>query len=473
MAWYYYGRTKPRKVVGGIKAGSRRGAFGHSWWAREWVRALERFHEWNRLNRGRTYARKGQVLNIEVSAGEVTARVQGSRKRPYQVSLAMTPLTAGLWSAAVGALGSKAIFVAELLAGRMPQDVGESLATVGVSLFPTGPGDLKVRCSCPDWAVPCKHAAAVYYILAEEFDRDPFLLFRLRGRSREDLLGALLGLPPNAGIADNLGPQKARGGHASDGSPKPASSRATQPVDPGAFWHMTPGSLPTLNVPRIPRDPAPALRRLGAFPFWRGEEPLADSLELRYAGAAQLALDLLTQSGTPDSGPGKKSRPAPRRSPSPAPEAPPVLRAPELPSSTPSNLCNQRVDQQPFPTRLSNILALHGITTLEELAGMPDRQLLTMDGVGRLSLQRIRTALLAARSRAEPQDQSLLSLPIEQLPMKGWTYNRLKRDAGINTVGELVLWSPRELLNIHALGRKTLKEITSVVNALGLKLAEG
>jgi len=144
MAWYYWNRTKPRKVVGGIKASSRRGAFGHSWWAREWVKALERFHEWNRLSRGRNYARKGQVLSIDISSGTVDARVQGSRKRPYQVTLSTTPLSDESWDSVLEVLRSKAIFLAELLAGRMPQDVGACLADVDVSLFAAGPGDLSV-----------------------------------------------------------------------------------------------------------------------------------------------------------------------------------------------------------------------------------------------------------------------------------------------------------------------------------------
>ena len=89
------------------------------------------------------------------------------------------------------ALGRQALFVAKLLAGEMPQDIEPVFREVGLSLFPAKLGDLETDCSCPDWSNPCKHIAAAYYLLGEEFDRDPFLIFTLRGLGRDALLARL------------------------------------------------------------------------------------------------------------------------------------------------------------------------------------------------------------------------------------------------------------------------------------------
>jgi uncharacterized Zn finger protein len=188
---YYFEPTKPREAEGGIKARSKRGDFAKNWWAARWIEAMERLVDANRLRRGRSYARKGQVLSIEETKGGVTARVQGSRRSPYKVKIQVKPLSDAQWQKVIDALADQAIFAAQLLAGEMPQNIEEAFAAAGVSLFPDKRGDLSTDCSCPDWANPCKHVAATHYILGEQFDEDPFLLFRLRGRSQEQILEAM------------------------------------------------------------------------------------------------------------------------------------------------------------------------------------------------------------------------------------------------------------------------------------------
>jgi uncharacterized Zn finger protein len=188
---YFYPPSKPREAEGGIKARSKRGAFAKNWWATRWIEAMERLIDANRLRRGRTYARKGQVISIEETEGGVAARVQGSRRTPYKVSIQVEPLSDAEWEKVIDAMASQALFTAQLLAGEMPQDIEEAFAAAGVSLFPDEGGDLVTNCSCPDWANPCKHLAATHYILGEQFDEDPFLLFRLRGRSQEQILEAM------------------------------------------------------------------------------------------------------------------------------------------------------------------------------------------------------------------------------------------------------------------------------------------
>jgi uncharacterized Zn finger protein len=188
---YYFKPTKPKEAKDGIKARNKRGSFAKNWWAQRWISALERLVDSGRLSRGRTYARKGQVLSIEETKTGISARVQGSRKTPYKISIQIMPLTDAEWGKVFDVLAEQAIFTAQLLAGEMPQDIEQAFEAAKVSLFPARRGDLKTDCSCPDYANPCKHVAATHYILGERFDEDPFLLFRLRGRTQEQVMEAL------------------------------------------------------------------------------------------------------------------------------------------------------------------------------------------------------------------------------------------------------------------------------------------
>jgi uncharacterized Zn finger protein len=186
--------SRPRRVEGGIKARSKRGAIGEQWWSRRFIGVLESFGMTGRLARGRNYARRGQVLGFEISPGYVTAQVQGSRPKPYRVRIQVLPLTVPQWQRVERALGSQALFRAKLLAGEMPREIEEVFADCGTPLFPARRHDMEMSCSCPDWEVPCKHLAAVCYVLAEAFDADPFGMLAWRGRGREDLLASLRGL---------------------------------------------------------------------------------------------------------------------------------------------------------------------------------------------------------------------------------------------------------------------------------------
>ena len=190
----YYADFKPTRPIAtqdGIKARSQRGSFAKNWWATRWIEALERLVDSGRLTRGRSYARQGQVLSIEETKTGIAARVQGSRRTPYKITIEMVALNDTQWDKVLDALSEQAIFTAHLLAGEMPQDIEQAFQTAGVSLFPASRVDLTTDCSCPDWANPCKHVAATHYILGERFDEDPFLLFRLRGRTQEQILQGL------------------------------------------------------------------------------------------------------------------------------------------------------------------------------------------------------------------------------------------------------------------------------------------
>ena len=189
--WDEWPPARPIRVDGGIRARSKRGAIGEQWWSRRFIEVLESYGMSGRLARGRSYARAGQVLDFELSQGKVTARVQGSRPRPYQVRIGVLPLTTAQWRRVLDQLASQALFRAKLLAGEMPREIEEVFAECGTPLFPGSAADLDMHCSCPDWGVPCKHLAAVCYVLAEEFDRDPFGMLAWRGKDRAELLAAL------------------------------------------------------------------------------------------------------------------------------------------------------------------------------------------------------------------------------------------------------------------------------------------
>src|SRR5215472_9380030 len=183
--------SRPIPVDGGIKAKSKRGIIGERWWSRRFIAVLESYGMSGRLQRGRSYARKGQVMEFELRQGRVTARVQGSRPQPYKVSIGVLPLTTRQWREVERRLASQALFRAKLLAGEMPAEIEGVFADCGTPLFPRSAADLDMRCSCPDWEVPCKHLAAVCYVLAEAFDDDPFGMLAWRGRGRDELLAAL------------------------------------------------------------------------------------------------------------------------------------------------------------------------------------------------------------------------------------------------------------------------------------------
>jgi uncharacterized Zn finger protein len=282
MGWYYrefYPRSRPRQAKGGIKAQSKGGKFGASWWAQRWIAVLESFQIGARLQRGRSYARGGQVLAIDVGKGSVTAKVQGSRPQPYQVAIEVKVLAAADWDRLVQALAEQALFAAKLLAGEMPQDIEQVFRDAGLSLFPQKLGDLKTSCSCPDYSNPCKHIAAVYYLLGEEFDRDPFLLFRLRGLTREELVSRLGTAAPAAEAAPEA-----------EAVPQPGPPAEALPADPGAFWSAGPLPADLFGDVQAPPVSAAWPKRLGSFPFWRGSERFLEALEPVYRQASRQGL---------------------------------------------------------------------------------------------------------------------------------------------------------------------------------------
>jgi uncharacterized Zn finger protein len=299
-------RSRPRAARGGIKSQSERGSFGESWWAKRWISVLESFNIGGRLQRGRSYARSGQVLSIEIQKGRVLAKVQGSRRKPYDISIKVKMLAPRQWQRAVKMLSSQPMYTAGLLAGEMPHEIEQAFKEAGLTLFPSRAGDLRTSCSCPDWSNPCKHIAAVYYLLGEEFDRDPFLIFKLRGMTREELVAALSG----GAVPQPRAVRGKRGRRAGLRAPAPAAPEPRQPLghDPLRFFVGGEFPLQPLHEVQSPPVPAPLLSRLGSFPLWRGEERFLDALLPIYEAATSRGLDVLLGEAPEESDPPQRAR---------------------------------------------------------------------------------------------------------------------------------------------------------------------
>jgi uncharacterized Zn finger protein len=168
-----------------------RAPFAESWWGRAWLEALEESSlDSGRLQRGRTYARRGAVGQVTIAPGSATAPVQGSRPTPYRSTVRVRQLTDQQWDHLLDVIAERAANIAALLDGEMPAGLADDAEAAGVALLP-GPQDLDPKCSCPDWGYPCKHAAALCYQVARLLDRDPFVLLLLRGRGEHELTDEL------------------------------------------------------------------------------------------------------------------------------------------------------------------------------------------------------------------------------------------------------------------------------------------
>jgi uncharacterized Zn finger protein len=281
MSWNWYFTPKPRKPANGIKAQSKK--FGQTWWSGKWLAALERLVDPARLSRGRSYARSGQVLNLDIQAGRIESRVQGSAPRPYKVKIEIKPLSEKDWERVADAMSQQAIFAAKLLAGEMPQNIEEAFSAAKVTLFPASRGDLKTQCSCPDHSNPCKHIAAVYYLLGEQFDSDPFLLFRMRGKTKDEIMSLLRARRALHAITEE---------RPSVVVEPAAIVEPIEPLeaDPDRFWHGSAELIDfRITIAASPIDAAP-IKRLGSPKFWHGKQDFLVLFSGAYQAIAQAAL---------------------------------------------------------------------------------------------------------------------------------------------------------------------------------------
>jgi len=267
----------------------RKGDFGDNWWAKRWNTFLNSYGWQNRLVRGKSYARKGRVLSLDISPGSVAAKVEGSRSRPYSVKIKFEKLTKKDWKAVFSLMAARASYSALLLAGEMPQNIEDVFQEASVSLFPLE-GDIAMRCSCPDWALPCKHIAAVFYVLGERFDEDPFLLFQLRGRGREMVIKELreqrsLLAGENCVLAREESPQQT-----GEQTALPAAGRPLEECL-GNFWAGGEGMDSFKLTMRLPGVSGALLKMLGAPAFIKDKKTFTELIEECYREVSRKALE--------------------------------------------------------------------------------------------------------------------------------------------------------------------------------------
>ncbi|MDX2231633.1 MAG: SWIM zinc finger family protein [Leptolyngbyaceae cyanobacterium bins.349] len=243
------------------------------WWAQRWIEVLESFGWIRRLARARVYAREGNVKSIEFKGHKAIARVQGTAPEPYKVTLSLDPFTDEQWGYVIESMSQQALFSAKLLSGEMPASIEKVFTENGLSLFPFTKFDIHSRCSCPDPANPCKHIGAVYYLLGDRFSEDPFVLFQLRGRTKEQILEALRysrsqSVTPDATAVpgSKAGEEPGNPGDA-ENSCSPAPQFSLAPAALSRFWHYTEQLEPSLVVVAPPPSSETVLDVLGAIPL--------------------------------------------------------------------------------------------------------------------------------------------------------------------------------------------------------------
>jgi uncharacterized Zn finger protein len=264
--------------------------FSRTWWGKKFIEALEKFTDSGRLSRGRSYAKNDKVKRFEISHGVVIAEVRGSinpyygvYKEPlYTTTIEFQPISAAKWSAAIALIASRASLISRLLLNEIPDNIEDSFSLLGLHLLPHSRKDFDSECSCPDWENPCKHIAGVYYLVAAELDRDPFLLFELRGLSRQDLQKELLKSPLGQALAVEL--------QRSQRPPQPITAYYTRPQTIAAhpeslrdFWQSAKRLPQTIEPP--PETPVAGIpiKKQGDFPaFWQRENSFIEAMETIY-----------------------------------------------------------------------------------------------------------------------------------------------------------------------------------------------
>lgn len=265
--------------------------FSRTWWGQKFIAALEQFSDAGRLSRGRSYAKNGKVTHFAIQDGIVSANVRGSinpyfgvYKEPlYTTTIEFHPISAAKWAAVIALVASRASLISRLLLNEIPDNIEDTFAQLGLHLLPHSKKDFEAHCSCPDWGNPCKHIAGVYYLVAAELDRDPFLLFELRGLSRQDLHKELVKSPLGQALAAEL--------QLAQRPPESVSSYYTRPVRIAAdsvdslrdFWHAA-KRLPTPIEP-LPQTLVPGIpvKKQGDFPaFWQRDNSFIAAVETLY-----------------------------------------------------------------------------------------------------------------------------------------------------------------------------------------------
>ncbi|MDZ8050154.1 MAG: SWIM zinc finger family protein [Aulosira sp. ZfuVER01] len=265
--------------------------FSRTWWGDRFIQALEQFTDDNRLKRGRSYARGGKVLNFEVDKNEITAQVQGSINPYfgvytvplYSISIEITPIAKTRWSEVIQKLSSKASIVSRLLLNEVPENIEDTFADLGLHLLPQSSKDFKTRCSCPDYANPCKHIAGVYYLVASQLDENPFLLFELRGLTKTELQAKLAESNLGKALSEELNTKEIPLELSTSLYTKLEKQSIAQKPSVREFWLGTKRLPQTIEVANQSGVSAILVKKQGDFPaFWRKDNSFIETMEELY-----------------------------------------------------------------------------------------------------------------------------------------------------------------------------------------------
>lgn len=265
--------------------------FSRTWWGQRFIAALEKIMDSGRLSRGRSYARGGKVKSFEIQDGSIQAQVRGSvnpyfgvYKEPlYITTIEFKTISPANWSAALAYIASKASLISRLMLNEMPDSIEDAFAKLDLHLLPHRHDDFKTTCSCPDWSNPCKHIAGVYYLLAAQLDRDPFLLFELRGLSRQSLQTELAKSPLGQALSAELALTTV--------APEPELTYYTRPTVQSSvtatslkdFWHGTKRLPQVVEAASQASVPAILVKKQGDFPpFWPKDNSFIKIVEELY-----------------------------------------------------------------------------------------------------------------------------------------------------------------------------------------------
>lgn len=256
------------------------------WWVLRWLDLLDKYRFKKRLERGRRYATEGNILSIAFQGAEIVATVQGTENEPYELSIYLDIFSNEDWDYVIETMSQKAIFSAQLLTGEMPPNIEEVFTANGLSLFPFSLSEVHSRCSCPDPKNPCKHIAAVYYQLGDRFSEDPFVLFQLRGRTREQILDRLRQI--RSGEAEE---QRSGGAEVQRRISQSSTQDSQTPLNIEKFWQYDEPLDSSLVVIAPPPESKTVLDILGTVPLASSDaQAVRQYLEQVYTTASQRAM---------------------------------------------------------------------------------------------------------------------------------------------------------------------------------------
>ncbi|MBH8551907.1 SWIM zinc finger family protein [Nostocaceae cyanobacterium CENA357] len=265
--------------------------FSRTWWGDRFIKALEDFTDDNRLKRGRSYATGGKVLSFDIDQNRITARVKGSinpyfgvyKEPTYNINIEIKPIAKTSWNEAIKKLSSKASIVSRLLLNEVPENIEDTFSRLGLHLLPHSSKDFTTKCSCPDYANPCKHIAGVYYLVASQLDNNPFLLFELRGLSQAELQAKLADSPLGKALAEELKAKEISLENSTSFYTQLEKQSIDQKPTAREFWLGTKRLPQTIEVPTPSGVSAILIKKQGDFPaFWSKNNSFIETMEELY-----------------------------------------------------------------------------------------------------------------------------------------------------------------------------------------------